>query len=167
MCGWQVKLCTPSLTCAIPEHFREEFLMIKCCIDLCLLYFTLHSWTQSITHSLIHLLTNYKVLRELMFSQQHKVIPAFGIKVLTYTCTYTRYSHVCMYVDTILYLVTELHKTWWHVKVCMLGRAAFSPPSNDLLQINSSTYADGSNVDNTSHMWQKDWASQMRNFRDN
>ena len=28
-CGWQVKLCDPSLTCAIPQRLREEFLMIK------------------------------------------------------------------------------------------------------------------------------------------
>ena len=28
-CGWQVKLCDPSLTRAIPERFRDEFLVIK------------------------------------------------------------------------------------------------------------------------------------------
>jgi len=28
-CGWQVKLCDPSLTRAIPERFRGEFLMKK------------------------------------------------------------------------------------------------------------------------------------------
>jgi len=25
MCGWQVKLCDPSLTRAIPERFRDEY----------------------------------------------------------------------------------------------------------------------------------------------
>ena len=29
MYGWQVKLCDPLLTRAIPEHFRDEFLVIK------------------------------------------------------------------------------------------------------------------------------------------
>ena len=29
MYGWQVKLCDPLLTCAIPECFRHEFLMIN------------------------------------------------------------------------------------------------------------------------------------------
>ena len=28
-CGWQEKLCDPSLTRAIPERFRHEFLMIS------------------------------------------------------------------------------------------------------------------------------------------
>ena len=36
---WQVKLCDPSLTHAIPEHFGDEFLMIKCYTYLQLLYF--------------------------------------------------------------------------------------------------------------------------------
>jgi len=39
-CGWQVKL-DPSLTLAIPERFRDEFLMIKRYTNLRLLYFTL------------------------------------------------------------------------------------------------------------------------------
>ena len=39
-CGWQVKLCDPLLTRAIPERFRDEFLMIKCYTNLfTLLYF--------------------------------------------------------------------------------------------------------------------------------
>ena len=25
MCGWQVKLCDPSITRAIPERFRDEY----------------------------------------------------------------------------------------------------------------------------------------------
>ena len=29
ICGWQVKLCDPSLTCAIPEHLRDEQLIIN------------------------------------------------------------------------------------------------------------------------------------------
>jgi len=29
MCGWQIKLYYPSLTLAVPEHFRDEFLMIN------------------------------------------------------------------------------------------------------------------------------------------
>jgi len=33
-CGLQVKLCDPSLTRAIPERFRDEFLMIKCYIQI-------------------------------------------------------------------------------------------------------------------------------------
>jgi len=28
-CGWQVKLCDPSLTRAIPERFRDEFVTIN------------------------------------------------------------------------------------------------------------------------------------------
>jgi len=28
-CGWQVKLCDPSLTCAIPEHLTDESLVMK------------------------------------------------------------------------------------------------------------------------------------------
>jgi len=40
-CGWQVKLCDPSLTCAIPCHFRDEFLMTRCYANLCLVYFNL------------------------------------------------------------------------------------------------------------------------------
>jgi len=40
MCGWQVKLCNPSLTRAIPEQFRDEFLMIKPYTNLRLLHFT-------------------------------------------------------------------------------------------------------------------------------
>jgi len=39
MCGWQVKLCDPSLISAIPERFRDEFLMTKHHTILCLLYF--------------------------------------------------------------------------------------------------------------------------------
>ena len=38
MCGWQLKLCDPSLTRAIPDHFRDEFLMTKCYTNLRLLY---------------------------------------------------------------------------------------------------------------------------------
>jgi len=38
MCGWQAKLCDPSLTCAIPERFRDEFLMMKRYTNLRLLY---------------------------------------------------------------------------------------------------------------------------------
>jgi len=38
---WQVKPSHPSLTHAIPEHFRDEFLIIKCYTNLRLLYFTL------------------------------------------------------------------------------------------------------------------------------
>jgi len=38
--GWQVKLCDPSLTCAIPERFGDEFLRIKRYTNLQLLYFT-------------------------------------------------------------------------------------------------------------------------------
>ena len=36
--GWQVKLCDRSLTHAIPECFRDEFLMIKRYTNLRLLY---------------------------------------------------------------------------------------------------------------------------------
>jgi len=39
-CGWQVKLCDPSLTRAIPERYRDEFLMIQRYTNLRLLYFT-------------------------------------------------------------------------------------------------------------------------------
>ena len=39
--GWQVKLCDLSLTCAIPERFRDEFLVIKHYTNLRLRYFTL------------------------------------------------------------------------------------------------------------------------------
>ena len=35
---WQVKLCDPSLTRAIPERFREEFIMIKLYTNLRLLF---------------------------------------------------------------------------------------------------------------------------------
>jgi len=42
-CGQQVKLCDPSLTHALPEHFRDVFLVIKCFINLRLLYFSLHT----------------------------------------------------------------------------------------------------------------------------
>jgi len=45
MCGWQVKLCDPSLTHAIPEHLRDEFLMKKRYTNLHLLYFTLYAGT--------------------------------------------------------------------------------------------------------------------------
>jgi len=38
---WQVKLCDPSLTRAVPECFRDEFVMIKHYTNLRLLYFTL------------------------------------------------------------------------------------------------------------------------------
>jgi len=42
---WQVKLCDPSLTRAIPERFRDEFLMIKHDTNLRLLYiFSLLFW---------------------------------------------------------------------------------------------------------------------------
>jgi len=37
---WVVKLCDPSLTCAIPECFRDDFLMVKHYTNLWLLYFT-------------------------------------------------------------------------------------------------------------------------------
>jgi len=48
MCGWQVKLCDPSLTHAIPECFRDEFLVIKCHTNLRLLYFTeLEMWANA------------------------------------------------------------------------------------------------------------------------
>jgi len=36
---WQVKLSDPSLTRAIPERFRDEFLIIKCHTNLRLLHF--------------------------------------------------------------------------------------------------------------------------------
>jgi len=29
MCGWQAKLCDPSLTCAVPERLRGGVLIIK------------------------------------------------------------------------------------------------------------------------------------------
>ena len=38
-CGWQVELCDSSLTRAIPEHFRDEFLVIEHHANLRLLYF--------------------------------------------------------------------------------------------------------------------------------
>jgi len=38
--GWQVKLCDPSLTRAIPERFRDVFLMIYKSM-FSLLYFTI------------------------------------------------------------------------------------------------------------------------------
>jgi len=37
---WQVKLCDPSLTRAIHDCFRDEFLMIKSYTNIWLLYFT-------------------------------------------------------------------------------------------------------------------------------
>ena len=37
--GWQEKLCDPSLKRAIPERFRDEFLIIKCYTNLRLLHF--------------------------------------------------------------------------------------------------------------------------------
>ena len=40
MCGWQVNLCDPSLTRAIPERFTDEFHMIKRYTNLLLLYVT-------------------------------------------------------------------------------------------------------------------------------
>ena len=39
MCVWQVKLCDPELKHVISECFRDEFLMIKCYTNVCLLYF--------------------------------------------------------------------------------------------------------------------------------
>jgi len=36
MCGWQVKLCYPSLTRVIPERFRDD--SIKCYTNLWILY---------------------------------------------------------------------------------------------------------------------------------
>ena len=33
-CGWQIILCDPSLTHAIPERFIDEFLVIKRYINL-------------------------------------------------------------------------------------------------------------------------------------
>jgi len=50
-CGWQVKLCDPSLTRAIPERFRDEFLVTKRYTNLRLLYFTyftLHLYIHSL-----------------------------------------------------------------------------------------------------------------------
>jgi len=54
LCGWGVKTgvvhstcgqtCDPSLTRAIPERFRDEFLMIKRYTNLRLLYFTLQTF---------------------------------------------------------------------------------------------------------------------------
>jgi len=38
--GWQVKLCDRSLSRAIPERYRDEFLMINHYTNLRLLYFT-------------------------------------------------------------------------------------------------------------------------------
>ena len=44
-CRRQVKLYDPSLTRAIPERFRDEFLMLKRCTNLRLRYFTsVQSW---------------------------------------------------------------------------------------------------------------------------
>ena len=41
MCGWQVKLCNPSLTRAIPERFRGDFFTIELYKStVTLLYFT-------------------------------------------------------------------------------------------------------------------------------
>jgi len=47
---WQVKLCDPSLTRAIPERFRDEFFVIKRYTNLRLLYFTLLYWEMCPPH---------------------------------------------------------------------------------------------------------------------
>jgi len=41
MCVWQVKLCDPSLTRAIPERLRDEFLMTTRYTNLLYVYITL------------------------------------------------------------------------------------------------------------------------------
>ena len=43
----QVKLCDPLLTCAIPDCFRDEFLMIKRYTNPRLLYFTIQVYSYS------------------------------------------------------------------------------------------------------------------------
>ena len=40
LCGWQVKLCDPSLTRAIPERLGDELLIIKCCTNRHFTHFT-------------------------------------------------------------------------------------------------------------------------------
>jgi len=49
-CWWHLKLCDPSLTRATPEHFRDEFLMMKRYTNLRLLYFTL---LHTLEHTLV------------------------------------------------------------------------------------------------------------------
>jgi len=43
MCGWRVTVCDPSLTRAIPERLRDEFLTVKRYTNLRLLYLGIYS----------------------------------------------------------------------------------------------------------------------------
>jgi len=58
-CGWQVKLCDPSLTRVIPERFRDEFLIIKRYTNLRSLHFTI----QKLIHALFVKHYSSKLLR--------------------------------------------------------------------------------------------------------